>query len=86
MDLQPGEGLPYSLALQPQVANFIALFDGKKTLAEVADQFAAMQSADPGPGPPRMLRNYEATRRPRVDPSLTEGFFGSRTSCGSGTA
>ncbi|MFY9724160.1 MAG: methyltransferase [Bryobacteraceae bacterium] len=47
VDLQPGEGLPYSLALQPQVANFIALFDGKKTLAEVADQFAAMQSADP---------------------------------------
>jgi methylase of polypeptide subunit release factors len=47
VDLQLGEGLPYSLALQPQVADFIALLDGKKTLAEVADRIAAAQSIDP---------------------------------------
>ncbi|MGB9458582.1 MAG: methyltransferase [Bryobacteraceae bacterium] len=47
VELQLGDGLPYSLALQPRVAHFIALLDGGKTLAEVADQFAVVQSADP---------------------------------------
>jgi SAM-dependent methyltransferase len=47
VDLQLGEGLPYSLAVQPQVAEFIALLDGRKTLAEAADKVAAAQSADP---------------------------------------
>jgi hypothetical protein len=46
VDLQLGEGLPYSLALQPQVADFVALCDGKRTLAEIADQTAAALSAD----------------------------------------
>jgi methylase of polypeptide subunit release factors len=47
IDLQPGEGLPYTLALQPQVADFVALFDGKRTLAEIADKTAAELSVDP---------------------------------------
>jgi methylase of polypeptide subunit release factors len=47
VDLQLAEGLPYSLALQPQVADFVALFDGHKTLAEIADQFAAVLAVDP---------------------------------------
>jgi methylase of polypeptide subunit release factors len=46
VDLQLSEGLPYSLALQPQVANFIALLDGKRTLAEAAERFAGGQPAD----------------------------------------
>jgi hypothetical protein len=46
VDLQLGEGLPYSLALQPQVADFVALFDGKKTLEEIADQTAAVLGVD----------------------------------------
>jgi methylase of polypeptide subunit release factors len=46
VDLQLGEGLPYSLALQPQVADFVALCDGKRTLGEVADQFAAVLGVD----------------------------------------
>jgi len=47
IDLLPGEGLPYSLALQPQVADFVALCDGKRTLGEIADQTAAAVSVDP---------------------------------------
>ncbi len=47
VDLQLGEGLPYSLALQPQVADFVALCDGKRTLGEIADMTAAALSADP---------------------------------------
>jgi hypothetical protein len=31
-----------------QVADFVALFDGKKTLAEVADRFAAALRVDAG--------------------------------------
>ena len=46
VELHLVEGLPYSLALQPQVADFVALFDGKKTLGEVADQFAAGLGVD----------------------------------------
>ena len=46
VDLHLSEGVPYSLALQPQVADFAAMFDGKKTLGEVADQFAAGLGVD----------------------------------------
>ena len=46
VELHHTEGVPYTLALQPQVADFVALFDGKKTLAEVADQFAAALRVD----------------------------------------
>jgi hypothetical protein len=47
VDLQLGEGLPYSLALQPQVADFVALCDGKRTLGEIADLTAAAVSVEP---------------------------------------
>jgi len=47
VDLQLGEGLPYTLALQPQVADFVALCDGKRTLGEIADLTAAEVSVDP---------------------------------------
>ena len=46
VELHLTEGMPYSLALQPQVADFVALFDGKRTLGEVADQFAAVLGVD----------------------------------------
>jgi hypothetical protein len=46
VELHHTEGVPYALALQPQVADFVALFDGKKTLGEVADQFAAGLGVD----------------------------------------
>jgi hypothetical protein len=46
VDLQLGEGLPYSLALQPQVAEFVALCDGRKTLGEIANQFAGALGVD----------------------------------------
>jgi hypothetical protein len=42
-----GEGLPYSLSLQPQVGDFVGLCDGKRTLGEIADQTAAAVSVDP---------------------------------------
>jgi hypothetical protein len=45
-DLQLGEGLPYTLALQPLVANFVSLCDGKRTLAEISDQTAATVAVD----------------------------------------
>jgi methylase of polypeptide subunit release factors len=48
VDLHLTEGVPYSLAVQPQVADFAALFDGKKTLGEVADEFAARLGVDAG--------------------------------------
>jgi hypothetical protein len=47
VELRLSEGLPYSIALQPQVADFVALFDGAKTLKEAADQFAAALGVDP---------------------------------------
>lgn len=47
VELQLGEGLPYSIALQPQVADFVALCDGGKTLQQVTDQFATALNADP---------------------------------------
>jgi len=47
IDLQPGEGLPYSMALQPQVADFVALCDGKRTLEEISVQTAAAAGVDP---------------------------------------
>jgi methylase of polypeptide subunit release factors len=47
VDLFAGEGLPYSLTLQPQVADFVAMCDGKRTLGEIADQTAASLSVDP---------------------------------------
>jgi methylase of polypeptide subunit release factors len=48
VELHLTEGMPYSLALQPQVAEFVALFNGERTLGEVADQFAAVLGMDPG--------------------------------------
>lgn len=47
VELQLGEGLPYSLSLQPQVADFVAMCDGKRTLGELADKTAAAISVDP---------------------------------------
>jgi methylase of polypeptide subunit release factors len=47
VDLQSGEGLPYALAMQPQVADFVALCDGKRTLKEIADLVAATAGVDP---------------------------------------
>lgn len=47
IELQLREGLPYSLAFQPQVADFVALCDGQRTLGEIADQLAAAMSLDP---------------------------------------
>ena len=47
VELQLSEGLPYSLVLQPQVADFAALCDGQKTLKEIAEQFAATLGVDP---------------------------------------
>ena len=46
LDLQLSEGLPYSLALQPQVADFVGACTGKHTLAELADQLAAVLKVD----------------------------------------
>jgi methylase of polypeptide subunit release factors len=47
VDLQLGEGLPYSISLQPQVADFMASCNGKQTLGEIAHQMAAALSVDP---------------------------------------
>jgi methylase of polypeptide subunit release factors len=47
LELQPGDGLPYSLALQPQVSDLVALCDGKRTLREIADHFSVAMSIDP---------------------------------------
>jgi hypothetical protein len=47
IDLQLGEGLPYSIALQSQVADFLAACDGKRTLKEIATEIAAEHGMDP---------------------------------------
>jgi hypothetical protein len=47
IDLRLTEGLPYSFALQPPVADFMGLCDGQRTLAEIADHLAASLSVDP---------------------------------------
>lgn len=47
LDLHLDEGLPYTLALQSQVADFIALCDGQRTLREIAAQTAAANRVDP---------------------------------------
>ena len=47
VELQLGEGLPYSIVLQPQVADFIGACNGQRTLGEVADAMAAALSVDP---------------------------------------
>jgi len=47
VDLQLNEGLPYTLALQPQVAEFVGMCDGKRTLRQIADRIAAAWSVDP---------------------------------------
>lgn len=46
VNLQLGEGLPYSLAVQPQVADFLALCDGRRMLGEIADRMAAALRVD----------------------------------------
>jgi hypothetical protein len=40
--------LPSSLALQPEVAEFIGSFDGNRTVSELAETLAGRVSADPG--------------------------------------
>jgi len=45
--LRLAEGLPYSLALQPAVADFLASCNGEKTVAELADQMAANLCVEP---------------------------------------
>jgi methylase of polypeptide subunit release factors len=47
IELRLGQGLPYSLALQPQVADFVGLCTGKHTLGELADGLASALSVDP---------------------------------------
>jgi SAM-dependent methyltransferase len=47
VELQLGEGLPYSIVLQPQVADFIAACNGQRTLGEIAGAMAAALSVDP---------------------------------------
>ena len=46
IDLQLGEGLAYSIALQPQVAEFLAACDGKRSLREIATQIATEHGVD----------------------------------------
>jgi methylase of polypeptide subunit release factors len=46
VELHLSDGLPNSLALQPQVAEFVSLCDGNRTLAEIAGQTAAAVKAD----------------------------------------
>jgi methylase of polypeptide subunit release factors len=48
VELHLAEGVPYSLVLQPQVADFVAMFDGNRTLGEVADLFAVGLGVDAG--------------------------------------
>ena len=47
LDLHVGEGFPYMLALQPQVAEFIGSCTGKLTLAEIADGLSAAMAVNP---------------------------------------
>ena len=46
VDLRLSDGLAYSIALQPQVADFVAACHGKRTLKEIADNLAAALSVD----------------------------------------
>ena len=46
VDLQSGDGLPYTIGLQPQVADFVAACNGKRTLKEIADEMAAALRVD----------------------------------------
>ena len=46
VDLQLGEGLPYSIVLQAQVADFVASCNGQRTLGELADDLATSLSVD----------------------------------------
>jgi methylase of polypeptide subunit release factors len=47
VEISSGEAIPCSITLQSQVADFIGLCNGSKTLQENADQFAAGLNADP---------------------------------------
>lgn len=47
LDLRVAEGLPYTLSLQPPVADFIGLCTGKQTLREIAGQIATSAAVDP---------------------------------------
>lgn len=47
LDLHLNEGLPYSIGLQSQVADFVGRCDGKRTLREIAEQTAASNGVDP---------------------------------------
>jgi methylase of polypeptide subunit release factors len=47
VEILSGEGLPRSISLQSQVADFLALCNGWTTLRENADRFAALVKADP---------------------------------------
>jgi hypothetical protein len=47
IDMRLTEGLPYVLSLQPQVADFLELCDGKRTLGEIAVQLAGSIGVDP---------------------------------------
>jgi methylase of polypeptide subunit release factors len=47
LDLQLAEGMPQTLTLQPQVAEFLGSCTGKLTLAEIAGQVAASVAVNP---------------------------------------
>lgn len=46
VELRLGDGLGYSISVQPQVANFMAACNGKRTLGEIADEMAAAVQVD----------------------------------------
>lgn len=47
LDLHLNEGLASSIAIQPQIADFVAMCDGQRTLREIAAQTAAKVKVDP---------------------------------------